>query len=237
MGRKRIGPRQCVYLCLAGLICFSPAGCSWKKPAGETPQVSAPDVKPEMQAGTETQAPPPQVSAPGMKPEMQARTETQAPPPQVSAPGMKPGMQARTETQAPPPAAARPSPALPESRGVKAAAEQLRRAKKLLAHKDFEASFKSNQRVLALAGKQPPADEALFNMGMIYILSENPKRDPGKSTLYFQRLVKEFPESFLAQEAKAWVGILQENEKLRDMIEKAKQVDITVDEKKREIAR
>ncbi len=194
MGRKRIGPRQCVYLCLAGLIFFSPAGCSWKKPAVETPEISGR----------------------GGKPEVQARVEPQT---------------------APPPAAARPSAALPESRGVKAAAEQLRRAKKFLARKDFEASFKSNQRVLALAGKQPPADEALFNLGMIYIHSENPKRDTGKSTLYFQRLVKEFPESFLVEEAKAWVGILQENEKLRDMIEKAKQVDITVDEKKREIAR
>ncbi len=192
MGRKRIGPRQCLHLCLAGLICFLLAGCSWKKPADDRPQ-------------------PP------------ARKE-------------KAGIQAKVEA---PPAAppVRPPAAPPAGGQLKAAADQLRRARKSLDRKDFESSLKGNQRVLALAGKQSPADEALFNLGLIYIHAENPKRDYGKSMAYFQRLVKEFPESFWAEEAKTWVGILRENEKLRDMIEKAKQVDITVDEKKREIAR
>jgi hypothetical protein len=194
MGRKRIGPRQRLYFCIAGLICFLLAGCSFTKPAVETPETPGRAGKPAIQDKAETPPPP---AAGGTKPPV----------------------------------------SVPEGQQAKAAAEQLRRARKFLAHKDFEASLKVNQRVLTLAGKQPPADEALFNLGLIYIHAENPKRDYGKSMLYFQRLVKEFPESFWAEDAKTWVGILQENEKLRDMIEKAKQVDITVDEKKREIAR
>ncbi len=197
MGRKRIGPRQCVYLCLAGLICFLLAGCSWKKPAEEKPKPPARAEKAEIQTKVET-------------------------PPALPAP---------------PAPAARPAGAPPPGRQLQAAADQLRRARKFMGRKDFESSLKVNQRVLALAGRQAPADEALFNLGLIYIHAENPKKDYGKSMGYFQRLVKEFPESFWAEEAKNWVGILQENEKLRDMIEKAKQVDITVDEKKREIAR
>jgi hypothetical protein len=193
MGRKRIGPRQRVYLCLAGLICLLLAGCSWKKPPIET-------------AGTPARA---------GKPEIQAKAEPPSPPPAGEA---------------------RVSGSVAEGGQLKAA-EQVRRARRLMAWKDFESALKVNQRVLSLAGKQPPADEALFNIGLIYVHAENPKRDTGKSMLCFQKLAKDFPESLWAEDAKTWVGILQENAKLREMIEKAKQVDITVDEKKREIAR
>jgi hypothetical protein len=46
-----------------------------------------------------------------------------------------------------------------------------------------------------------------------------------------------YPKSPLADEAKVWAGMLQENEKLTQVIEKTKQVDISVEEKKREKAR
>jgi hypothetical protein len=53
--------------------------------------------------------------------------------------------------------------------------------------------------------------------------------------------VKEYPQSSLAEQAKIWAGILYENEKLNQtieklnqMIEETKQVDIQIEEKKRE---
>jgi len=128
-----------------------------------------------------------------------------------------------------------------EEERLKALSGQLLRARKLLARQDYEGSLRENQKVLSLSGKNPPGDEALFNMGLIYAHPENPKKDYGRSLSLFQRLVKEYPQSSLAEQAKIWAGILYENEKLNQtieklnqMIEETKQVDIQIEEKKRE---
>jgi len=110
----------------------------------------------------------------------------------------------------------------------------VQRARTLLAQREYEASLKVSEKVLLQAGAQVPADEALFSLGLIYAHLENPRRDYAKAIAYFQRLVKEFPKSPLAEEAKAWAGVLQENQSLKQVIEKTKEVDIAVDEKKRE---
>jgi hypothetical protein len=56
--------------------------------------------------------------------------------------------------------------------------------------------------------------------------------------------VKVFPQSPFARQAKIWIGILQENERLKREIEelnktinKSKQVDIEIDEKKKELSK
>jgi len=56
--------------------------------------------------------------------------------------------------------------------------------------------------------------------------------------------VKEYPQSPFAEQAKVWTGILRENEKfsqtiqkLNQVIEEFKQVDIEVEERKREKAK
>jgi TolA-binding protein len=106
-----------------------------------------------------------------------------------------------------------------------------------MAQRDYDGSLKLSERALAQAGSQGPADEALFSLGLIYAHLDNPKKDYAKALTYFQRLVKEFPKSPLAEEAKAWAGVLQENQSLKEVIEKTKEVDIAVDEKKREIGK
>jgi tetratricopeptide (TPR) repeat protein len=122
--------------------------------------------------------------------------------------------------------------------------ESLGQAEQLLKQGDFEASLKENQRVLSISGKNPPGDRALFNMGLIYADRENPKKDCEKALLFFSKVLKDYSQSPLAEEAKIWVGllrerieVLQENEKLKKVIENLKQVDIEVEEKKREKAR
>ena len=76
------------------------------------------------------------------------------------------------------------------------------------------------------------------------IMGIYPKRDYQKSLDHFKRLVKVFPQSPFAGQAKIWIGLLQENERLKREIEelnktikKSKQVDIEIDEKKREISK
>ena len=129
--------------------------------------------------------------------------------------------------------------------------EEILRAKRLFDLGDYAGSLKENQKILSRSVKNDPRDQALFNMGLIYAYVENPQRDLGKALHLFKTVLKEYPQSPLAGEAKVLAGVLQENEKLSQgieklkqeneklsqVIEKFKQVDIDVEEKKREKAR
>jgi tetratricopeptide (TPR) repeat protein len=122
-----------------------------------------------------------------------------------------------------------------EERGE--AREHLLRGQKLLAQGDYEGSFAENQKVLTLSTHKPPEDEALFNIGLIYAHFDNPKKDYSKSLDYFKKMIQNYPKSPLVEQAKIWVEMLQENERLNQIIEKSKQVDIEIEEKKREISK
>ncbi|OGP74969.1 MAG: hypothetical protein A2W09_02995 [Deltaproteobacteria bacterium RBG_16_50_11] len=145
---------------------------------------------------------------------------------------------------------------VPAGRKVQSRSEDhFRLGQKLLAERDFEGSLREHQKALSLSGKKPPGDEALYQMGLIYAHPENPKKDYEKSLDQFRRLVKDYPESQWVDEARIWTGILQENQKLKQandglsqanerlnqtvenlnqLIQKSKQVDIEIEEKKRE---
>jgi tetratricopeptide (TPR) repeat protein len=127
---------------------------------------------------------------------------------------------------------------------LKILSERLLRARKLLEQRDYDGSFKENQKILSLSGPNPPGDEALLNMGLIYAHFGNPQRDYGKSIGFFKKLTKDYPQSPFVIQARVWAGILQENEKLsqtiqklNQVIEESKQVDIEIEEKKREKAK
>ncbi len=120
------------------------------------------------------------------------------------------------------------------------AREHLITAQKLLAQGDYEGSLRENQKVMSSHETVPPGDEAIFNTGLIYADHGYPQRDHKRSLDSFRRLLKVFPESHLAGQAKIWIGILQENgrlkrdvEELNKTIKKLKQVDIEIDERKR----
>jgi outer membrane protein assembly factor BamD (BamD/ComL family) len=111
--------------------------------------------------------------------------------------------------------------------------ENLIRSQKLLAQGNYEGAVVANQKVLSLPNPRSPKDEALFNLGLIYAHSKNPQKDNEKSLHYFKRLINQYPNSSLAEQAKTWVGILEENEELNYLIQKLKQVDIDIEEMKR----
>ena len=121
------------------------------------------------------------------------------------------------------------------------ARESLVNSQKLLAQGNYEGALKENQRVLSLYGQHISGHEALFNMGLIHAHPGNPKRDSGKAMFFFNKLTKDFPQSPFADQARIWLGMLLENqrlnqtvEKLQEMIEESKRVDIEIEEKKRE---
>jgi tetratricopeptide (TPR) repeat protein len=128
----------------------------------------------------------------------------------------------------------------PVDENLKIISESLSWAKILLERQDYDGAFKETQKVLALSGKNLPGDDALYHMGLIFAHAGNPKKDYGRSVAFFRRMIKEYPQSSLAEQAKIWIGILQENEKLNQMIqnlnlviEESKRVDIEIEEKKR----
>ena len=133
--------------------------------------------------------------------------------------------------------------------------QYLLHSQKLLYQGDYEGALKECQQVLSLSSPGSPKDQALFNVGLIYAYPENPKIDYGKSLNAFIKLTKDYPQSSLVDQAKIWIGVLVENEKLNQtnerlnqtngklnqtieklnqVIEKSKQVDIEIEEKKRE---
>jgi tetratricopeptide (TPR) repeat protein len=128
-----------------------------------------------------------------------------------------------------------------KNEALKILSDRLLRARELLEKQDYDGSLKEYQEILSLAGQNPPGDEALSNMGLIYAHPGNPKKDYGKSVSFLNKLKKDYPQSPFVVQARIWVGILQENEKLNQtvqklnqMIEESKRVDIEIEEKKRE---
>ena len=116
----------------------------------------------------------------------------------------------------------------PESR-EQAACRNLQHGQEPLIKGDYQESLRENQKALSLLDKKVPGgDRTLFTMGLMYVHYDNPERDYRKSMEYFTRLVEDYPKSALVEQAKIWVNIL-------DIIEKEKQVDIELEQKKKDL--
>ncbi len=118
---------------------------------------------------------------------------------------------------------------LKASSNARAAAEHaLLLGQELATRKNFSESVKVNSNLLSQSAETPYRDRALFNIALIYAHYNNPEKDYNKSVHYFQRLIKEFPDSLLSEESKIWIDVLSN-------IEKAKQVDMEIEMKKKEM--
>ncbi len=126
----------------------------------------------------------------------------------------------------PPPVIEEPKEALER----REANEYLISAQNLLAKGDYEGSLRESQRVLTLLKDEPPADTAIFNMGLVYVHPKNPKKDNKRAISFFSRVIKGYPDSPWVEQAKIWVGVL-------DGVEKLKQVDLEIEERKRDRSR
>jgi hypothetical protein len=92
-------------------------------------------------------------------------------------------------------------------------ADEFTHAKALLTEGNYEAAFKENQKLLA-EGKGAP-DVALFNMGLISA-SLNPKKDYPRALTSFKTLVNQYPGSTFAEQARVWIQVLEERQKLAE---------------------
>ena len=135
----------------------------------------------------------------------------------------------------PPPEPASPPPPEPvaepkEIRELRAADGHLQTAQQLMAKGEYEGSLREVQKVLTLAKDNAPADAAVFYMGLVHAHPDNAKKDNKKAIGFFTRVVKSYPESPWAEQAKIWIGVL-------DGLEKLKQIDLEIEERKRDRTR
>jgi tetratricopeptide (TPR) repeat protein len=106
----------------------------------------------------------------------------------------------------------------------------LLQSQKLFSEGKYQEVIEENRVLLEMPGKSIFRDRALFNMGLVYAHHENPDKDYAKSLSYFTQLINEYPDSPLAVQAAIWQNVL-------NIIEKAKQVDIEIEQKKKELSR
>lgn len=95
---------------------------------------------------------------------------------------------------------------------------------RLLLQGDFDGSLKVFEGVAAMAQGQPPADVAMYNMGLVYAHPQNPKRDRRKAIGSFQRVTAHYPESPWVGQAKIWMGVLSEAEETGQEVKRSKEI-------------
>jgi TolA-binding protein len=102
--------------------------------------------------------------------------------------------------------------------------------RKVVKNQNYQEAVQRNLRLLKESGKNKPADEALYNLGLIYANADNPAKDYKKSQGYFQALTRQFPNSELAEEARVWLGLFE-------TIDKIQQIDLEIEQQKKELTR
>jgi len=101
---------------------------------------------------------------------------------------------------------------------------------KVFKNQNFVKAVQRNEQILKEIGNNKPADEALFNLGLIYAHVDNPAKDYKKSQSYFHVLTEQFPDSDFVEEARIWLGLFE-------TIEKIQQIDIDIELQKKQLTR
>ena len=79
---------------------------------------------------------------------------------------------------------------------------------------NFETALKHNQA--ALSDRRGSPDVALYNIGIILSHPSNPKKDQPKALHSFKTLVAEHPRSAFVEQARTWIYVLEQQQKIAD---------------------
>jgi len=91
------------------------------------------------------------------------------------------------------------------------AQNHLRTMRLLASQGDFESVMRENRLLLERYPLAPPADAALFSMGLAYADPANPSKNYRMALEQFSRLVHDFPYSPFASDARVWIGIFNDD--------------------------
>lgn len=95
----------------------------------------------------------------------------------------------------------------------------LLQAKTSFANGDYTTSIKQNRKILERFPKTH-GDQALYDMGLIYLSPEYQYANYEISKQFFNQLIREYPDSVFKNQAKIWVSLLDQitaNEKEIDI--------------------
>jgi len=99
---------------------------------------------------------------------------------------------------------------------------------------DFLTSLKKNQEMLSRF-PQKYGSHALYMMGLIYANPENTYVNYEISIHFFKKLVKEYPDSVFKDKAKIWIWLLNQNMDYAEKVDKRnKRIDLLENELKTE---
>lgn len=87
-----------------------------------------------------------------------------------------------------------------ERQGVK----HLELAANMISKGDYDGALKEYVEVVTFFPNDSPGDKALFNIGIVWVHPDNPKKDYKKALNHFSRLLSDYPRSSLQGEARAW---------------------------------
>ena len=100
----------------------------------------------------------------------------------------------------------------------------------LFVHGDYEGAVKKYREAMILARHHAPADAASYNIGLVYAHPNNPERDNLKAIESFSKVISDHAQSPWVEQARIWVGVLQQAERSaqeaklsREVIEQSKE--------------
>jgi len=106
--------------------------------------------------------------------------------------------------------------------------------------KRYKEAAAACNKIMADAPDSPLAADALFEIALINVHIDNPKRDYVQASRMFAEFVKRYPDNRRADEARTWISVLKtvqelkkQNERLNESIEELKQLDIRHEEKRK----
>ena len=112
---------------------------------------------------------------------------------------------------------------------------------------DYRGAQEAYRRALSDSTKRSFADRALYGLARLYVAPDNSNRDYRRAYEHFERLLREFPQSAWAPEARAWRELLsfslsqreeaerarQEVQRIRQDLDRLKQIDQELDRQRR----
>ncbi|RMG73267.1 MAG: hypothetical protein D6710_03655 [Nitrospirae bacterium] len=100
----------------------------------------------------------------------------------------------------------------------------------MIRERDFATVLKRGREVLKDSSDESLRQEALYYMAIAELHPDNPSKNLQRASGYFKKLLNEYPESALAVQARAWLGLIS-------IIEKSKRIDIEIEKKKHEFSK
>ncbi len=106
--------------------------------------------------------------------------------------------------------------------------------------KRYKEATAACNKIMADAPDSPLAADALFEIALINVHLDNPKRDYVEASRTFAEFVKRYPDNRRTDEARTWISVLKtvqdlkkQNEHLNESIKELKKLDIMHEEKRK----